>query len=117
MKRNLLIGMFFLCLVLPATVFPADDIPIENSKLSIDGGNINVNFDIVGMAGKSKEIKTMFVNSFPLTEITTIQPSSDWYFDTQKNETTLKEMYAEGWTIQHVIPGPTLKQFYLIMTR
>lgn len=67
----------------------------------------------------SAEVKVMFADSMT-SETSVIQPYNDWYLGIDEEETSLAEMYANGWRLIQAIKLSAVadhKQFWLIFEK
>ena len=51
---------------------------------------------------KAKEIKVLFGDYFQ-SELSRLYPMQEWKKDNDANETTMKGMYSEGWSVAHIV--------------
>ncbi len=67
----------------------------------------------------SAEVKVMFADSMT-SETSVIQPYNDWYLGIDQEETSMAEMYANGWKLIQAVKLSAVadhKQFWLIFEK
>ena len=122
MKKSIITLCSLLATFGLVTLGQAEDIPVQNPRLGLEGNTVTMQADITGMPPTTKQIKIMWRNGTEFTglhESGVISPYYDWKYSTGNNESSITKMYADGWRLVQVIPynANAAKQFYLVFEK
>ena len=117
MKKT--ITAIIMVLMVMASGASAYSIPVDNPALSLEGNDVHVKVSLKE-GGSFPEVQVLFYGATSgFSENAYIQPYFDWYYGSESNKTTMKDMYAQGWRLIQMIPynSNAAKQFYLIFQK
>lgn len=104
------------------TLGQAEDIPVQNPRLGLEGNTVTMQADITGMPASQKQVKILWAHTTEysgLSEDSTLSPFRDWKYSTGLNTTSFKTMYSEGWRMVNILPYNSngAKQFYIVFEK
>ena len=119
--KKFITGITFFLMFGMVALGQAQDIPVDNPQLSLEGKTVTMKADISG-ANASRQIKVLWANTNELSGFhtdSTLYPYYDWKYSTGNNATQLSTMYAEGWRVLQIIPynANSAKQFYIVFEK
>lgn len=122
MKKSIITICSILATFGLVTLGQAEDIPVQNPKLDLEGNTVTMKADITGMPASQKQVKILWAHTTEysgLSEYSTLSPFRDWKYSTGLNATSFKDMYADGWRMVSILPynANGAKQFYVVFEK
>ena len=119
--KKFITGIVFTLMFGMVALGQAQDIPVNNPQLSLEGKTVTMKADLSDVQA-SRQVKVLWTNTNEFSGLhteSTLYPFYDWKYSTGNNATQLSTMYAEGWHIIQIIPynANGAKQFYIVFEK